>query len=131
MREPHFIRDYRRVVANFIAEHPLDQAMALAVGGRDYDVNCKLECDLLVELGLSAGHSIVDIGCGSGRLSTQLSRRYGAGINYLGIDVVAELLAYARSKATPGYRFELTTGLSIPRQMRASISWPHSAFSHI
>jgi ubiquinone/menaquinone biosynthesis C-methylase UbiE len=68
----------------------------------------------MVELGLSAGHSIVDIGCGSGRLSTQLSRRYGAGIDYLGIDVVPELLAYARSKATPGYRFELTTGLSIP-----------------
>ena len=47
MREPHFIRDYRRVVVNFIATHPLDEAMALAVGGGDYDANGKLECDLL------------------------------------------------------------------------------------
>ena len=110
MREPHFIRDYRRVVVNYIATHPLDEAMALAVGGGDYDANGKLECDLLAELGLSAGHTVIDIGCGSGRLSTQLSRRYGAGIDYLGIDVVPQLLAYARSRAMPSYRFRTHQG---------------------
>ena len=132
MREPHFIRDYRRVVANFITTHPLDEAMALAVGGGDYDANGKLECDLLLELGLSAGHSVIDIGCGSGRLSTQLSRRYGAGIDYLEIDVVSELLAYARSRAMPGYRFELTKGLSIPAS-DASVDFvaAFSIFTHL
>lgn len=50
MRDPHFIRDYCRVVAKFVAEHPLDEAMALAVGG-DYELNGKRECDLLIELG--------------------------------------------------------------------------------
>jgi ubiquinone/menaquinone biosynthesis C-methylase UbiE len=73
----------------------------LAVGGGDYDANGKLECDLLVELGMRSGQSVIEIGCGSSRPSTQLSRRYGAGIDYLGIDVVPELLAYARSKRYP------------------------------
>jgi ubiquinone/menaquinone biosynthesis C-methylase UbiE len=86
----------------------------MAVGGGDYDANGKLECDPLVELGMRTGHSDIDTGCGSGRLSTQLSRWFRVGIDYLGIDVVPELLAYARSKATPGYRFELMKGVSIP-----------------
>jgi ubiquinone/menaquinone biosynthesis C-methylase UbiE len=92
----------------------LDQAMALAVGGGDYDINGKLECDALIDCGLKAGHTVVDIGCGSGRLSSELTRRFGHQIKYCGIDVVPELLDYARSKAAITYRFETTEGLCIP-----------------
>lgn len=131
MRDPHFIRDYCRVVAKFVAEHPLDEAMALAVGG-DYELNGKRECDLLIELGLRPGHFLIDIGCGSGRLSTQLSRRYGAEIDYLGIDIVPELLDYARSKAIADYRFELTKGLAIPaRDASADMIAAFSVFTHL
>jgi ubiquinone/menaquinone biosynthesis C-methylase UbiE len=113
-RQPHFVRDYRRVVANYLAVHPQDKAMALAVGGGDYEINGKLECDALVAHGLKAGHSVIDIGCGSGRLSTELTKRHGDHVNYLGLDVVPELLDYARSKASSNYRFETTEGLTIP-----------------
>jgi ubiquinone/menaquinone biosynthesis C-methylase UbiE len=112
--QAHFVRDYRRVVAQFIKAYPLDEAMARAVGGGGYDDNGKIECDALIAAGLRSGHSVVDIGCGSGRLSTQLSQRFGASITYLGIDVVPELLDYARSKAIETYRFDLTEGLGIP-----------------
>jgi ubiquinone/menaquinone biosynthesis C-methylase UbiE len=113
-RQPHFVRDYRRVVANYLAVHPLDKAMALAVGGGDYEINGRLECDALVDCGLKPGHSVVDIGCGSGRLSTELTNRFGDQIKYLGLDVVPELLDYARSKAIDTYKFETTEGLVIP-----------------
>jgi SAM-dependent methyltransferase len=111
--DPHFVRDYRRVVVNLLTLHPIDKAMALAVGGGDYDVNGALECDALLQAGLKSGHSVVDIGCGSGRLSTELSRRFGDGIEYLGIDVVPELIDYARQKASPRFRFVTTRGLTI------------------
>ena len=112
--QPHFVRDYRRVVANYLAAHPLDKAMELAVGGGDYEINGRLECDILVDCGLKHGHALVDIGCGSGRLSTELTKRYGDHIKYLGLDVVPALLDYARSKASSGYTFETTEGLAIP-----------------
>jgi ubiquinone/menaquinone biosynthesis C-methylase UbiE len=130
--EPHFIRDYRRVVAKFLASHPLDEAMALAVGGGDYRRAGEVEGEVLAELGLRPGQFIVDVGCGSGRLSTQLSQRYGAAIQYLGLDVVPELLSYARSKADPSYRFEVTAGLSIPiSDASADFVAAFSVFTHL
>src|SRR5579872_7228193 len=112
--------------------HPLDAAMALAVGGGGYDANGKLECEALMALGLQQGHAVIDIGCGSGRLSTQLSQRYGDKVDYLGIDVVPELLAYARSKAVASYRFALTEGLAIPAaDTRTDFVVAFSVFTHL
>lgn len=130
--QPHFVRDYRRVVANFLKAYPLDEAMALAVGGGSYDDNGRIECDSLIDLGLHAGQSVIDIGCGSGRLSTQLSRRFGADIRYLGTDVVPDLLTYAKSKADPSYQFETTEGLYIPApDAGADFVVAFSVFTHL
>ena len=86
----------------------------------------------LDRIGAAPGHFLIDIGCGSGRLSTQLSRRYGAEIDYLGIDIVPELLDYARSKAIADYRFELTKGLAIPaRDASADMIAAFSVFTHL
>lgn len=112
--QPHFVRDYRRLVAELAENRPLDEAMALAVGGGDYEAIGAAEADLLIEAGFGAGHSLIDIGCGSGRLSSHLSKRFGDAITYLGVDVVPELLDYARHRAAPAYRFELTSGLTVP-----------------
>ena len=62
-----------------------DDAMRLAVGG-EFDAVGKLEHYLLRSLGLSSGHLIIDVGCGSGRLAQQLAG--DKSIRYVGTDVV-------------------------------------------
>lgn len=113
MTEPTSVHDYRRLVGNLLTAHPLDVAMGMAVGG-DYDNMGDAEAEILVRRGLSAGHYVIDLGCGSGRLSSSLTRRFGTDIEYLGTDVVPELLAYAKTRAASTYRFAKTDGLSIP-----------------
>jgi ubiquinone/menaquinone biosynthesis C-methylase UbiE len=130
--QPHFVRDYRRVVAKFTQAYPLAEAMDRSVGGGGYENNGKIHCDSLIASGLQPGHFVVEIGCGSGRLSTQLSQRFGATIDYLGIDVVPALLDYARSKASESYRFHVTEGLDIPAaDQSADFVVVFSVFTHL
>lgn len=117
--QPYYVRDYRRAVANFIATNSLDRAMARSVGGgdgnaADFEATGKIELSILIEAGLAAGHALVDVGCGSGRLSSQAGRHFGDSISYLGTDVVPELLAYAAERVPRGYRFELVGDCVIP-----------------
>jgi SAM-dependent methyltransferase len=72
---------------------PGDQALHLAVGG-EFDAVGKLEYYLLRSLGLTDGHLIVDVGCGSGRLARQLAS--DKGIRYIGTDVVPRLIESAK-----------------------------------
>ena len=56
---------------------------------------------------------VIDVGCGSGRLTGQLTRY--PKLSYLGLDVVPELLDYNRRKvARPDFQLEAITGNSIP-----------------
>jgi ubiquinone/menaquinone biosynthesis C-methylase UbiE len=128
---PHFVRDYRHQVEKLMAQHSLDRAMELAVGGA-YETNGAIEADLLTTIGLSAGHQIIDIGCGSGRLSSALTNRFGQQISYLGTDVVPQLLDFARTRADKTYQFLLTDGLTIPAD-GASIDFvtAFSVFTHL
>lgn len=107
----HFVRDYRRFVRNLLAGHPRDEAMSLAVGGQ-YEETGLLLADIMVETGLRDGMALLDLGCGSGRLAWALSRRLP--VEYLGLDVVPELLAYARRRCPPDYRFALNRALTLP-----------------
>lgn len=127
--QPHYVRDYEQHVARLIAAYQPDQAMSLAVGGH-YDTLGALEADILMGLGLKDGNAIFDLGCGSGRLSSELSRRY-ASLVYTGTDVVEQLLAYARTRA-PGYRFIRHTDLSLP-VASASLDFfvAFSVFTHL
>jgi ubiquinone/menaquinone biosynthesis C-methylase UbiE len=113
MAELRSVRDYRQLVGNLLEDHPLDAAMSMAVGG-EYDTMGDAEAEIFVRRGLCAGHCVIDLGCGSGRLSSSLTRRFGTDIEYLGTDVVPELLAYAKARAASTYRFAQTDGLSIP-----------------
>jgi hypothetical protein len=69
------------------------QAGAGDRGGWRFDALGVLERELLVHYGLKNGDFLVDAGCGCGRLSSALSP--WPNLKYLGIDVVAELLAEA------------------------------------
>ncbi len=91
-----FLLGYEQLVKNLLASLPEDDAAAQAVGG-NYEHYGVLEHALLRGEGLRDGSTVVDVGCGSGRLATKLAR-YPA-LRYLGLDVVPELLAYARRKA--------------------------------
>jgi SAM-dependent methyltransferase len=47
-------------------------------------------------LGLNAGDTVVDVGCGCGQTTAALARRVGAGGSVLGVDVSRPMLAAAR-----------------------------------
>jgi ubiquinone/menaquinone biosynthesis C-methylase UbiE len=113
---PHFVSDYQRMVRRLLSGGlDRDEAMSKAVGG-NYERGGDRERDLLVQLGLSDEQYLIDAGCGSGRLSSALSRG-GPDVRYLGTDVVPDLLAYAKDRAAkPDWRFELVDGLAIPER---------------
>lgn len=130
MAQFHFVEDYERHVANLKANYPLDEAMSLAVGG-NYDRAGEIEMGLLNKAGLADGMSIFDLGCGSGRLANALAKS-GLTIEYLGTDVVQDLLDYAASKTPPHYRFLRHPELSVPAEDGSiDIACAFSVFTHL
>jgi ubiquinone/menaquinone biosynthesis C-methylase UbiE len=129
----HFTEAYRGYLRDLISAHPLDAAMAIAVGGaHDYAAVGAAEADLIESLGLLAGQSLIDIGCGSGRLSGELGRRFGASIEYLGTDIAPEVLDYARSRAPASYQFVQHAEPSIPAPASsADFIVAFSLFTHL
>jgi ubiquinone/menaquinone biosynthesis C-methylase UbiE len=126
----HFVDEYRAHVQQLMAQYPLDEAMSLAVGG-DYDGTGKALVAILQNCGLSEGMSIIDLGCGSGRLAKHLGITFDR-LNYLGIDVVQELLDYARSKSPEGYQFKLNHELRFPAENEAAdMIVAFSVFTHL
>ena len=109
--KPHYVREYRNMVRTLQRIEP-ETAMERAVGG-DYIRIGTIQAEQLRELGLSQGHYLIDVGCGSGR--TAFALRDDESLRYHGTDVVSELLAYARAKVNrPDWRFTLVEGLVIP-----------------
>jgi len=89
-----------------------DEAARMAVGG-EFEAIGELLRETLIYHGLQKSDYVIDVGCGSGRLAKPLSE-YLTG-KYLGIDVVQQLIDYARKLVKkPGWRFEMVQGLKIP-----------------
>ncbi len=129
MAQFHFVADYEKLVAELVATLPLDEAMARAVGG-DYERNGQIQCAALRHLGLRDGQSLIDLGCGSGRLASALGR--SARIDYLGIDIVQALLDYAAKKSPPQYRFIRNRTLHVPApDASADMVAAFSVFTHL
>ncbi|MFM0505672.1 class I SAM-dependent methyltransferase [Paraburkholderia caffeinilytica] len=130
MAQFHFVEDYEKHVADLVANHPLDKAMALAVGGR-YEETGALQLAVLREVGLEDRMSIFDLGCGSGRLAHALGKS-GFDLDYRGTDVVQALLDYAKSKTPAHYRFARHTALSLPAEDESvDIACAFSVFTHL
>ena len=124
-----FIEEYEHLVHEMIATMPLDEAMAAAVGGSYSEIGC-IERDLLMWAGLCDGMSVIDLGCGSGRLSHVLAQ--SVNVQYLGIDIVQSLLDYAQSKSPPHYVFKLHHHLDIPATDHfADFVTAFSVFTHL
>ncbi len=128
MAEFHFVEDYEKLVARLVNTYPIDEAMAYAVGG-GYEIFGHIESHLLRKVGLADGMRLVDLGCGSGRLASALHA--GMSISYVGIDIVQQLLDYAKSKA-PRYEFIRHRDLSIPQpDASADMVSAFSLFTHL
>jgi len=112
MKIPNFLKSYNRHIQNLSSVYPQERAMSLAVGG-DFEAVGVLEYHLLRQQGLRPADTVVDVGCGSGRLAYQL-RDYLTGL-YVGLDVVPELLQYAAELCgRPDWKFYAAPGLRIP-----------------
>ncbi|MBL6453989.1 class I SAM-dependent methyltransferase [Belnapia sp. T6] len=107
-----YVQSYAEMVRAYLAAYPEDEAVARAVGGA-FEHFGILEHSLLRQFGLKDDSRVVDVGCGAGRLTAQLTRY--PGLRYLGLDVVPELLDYNRRKAArPDFRLELCQDNRIP-----------------
>jgi ubiquinone/menaquinone biosynthesis C-methylase UbiE len=125
----HFIKRYRKYIKTLINLYPLDEAMSMAVGDGYYEVG-QIEKNILLYYGLKPNMSILDYGCGSGRLAHALPSEYD--LNYLGIDIVEELLDYAKSKTPSNYRFLLNDKLSVPVESESlDLICAFSVFTHL
>ncbi len=132
MKPPHFLSAYLRQSRELLQTNDESRAMALAVGG-DFDAVGALEFCLLRQCGLTPEHRIVDVGCGSGRLAKQLSGYLQPGDNYLGVDVVPELLGYARRICgRSDWSFREVRGTAIPApDVSADFVAFFSVFTHL
>lgn len=110
--------------------YSLDEAARQAVGG-DFDAIGLVLRETLIHHGLRKHDYLIDVGCGSGRLAKPLSE-YLEG-KYLGIDVVPELVDYARVMVQRSdWRFEIARGLTIPEQdQQADMVCFFSVFTHL
>lgn len=123
-------QSYPELVSALLKSHDKKQAMSLAVGG-EFEALGLLEYHLLLQVGLKKDDTVIDVGCGSGRLAVKLAPFLDG--RYLGIDVVPELLRYAEELCQrPDWSFKLASGVKIPAGDDSSdIICFFSVFTHL
>jgi SAM-dependent methyltransferase len=130
-----FVASYREHTAKLLEDSDdRVRALQVAIGAADEEgfiAIGQLQRALLVHAGLREDSSLVEIGCGSGRLAVQL-REWLRG-SYVGTDVVPELLDHASTICQrPDWRFERVTGLTTPVAAEsASMVCAFSVFTHL
>lgn len=107
-----FRKTHRSLFRQLRSTYTEDEAVRIAVGG-DFDAFGLLSREALRFHGLTPDGYLIDVGCGSGRLAKPLAEYLNG--KYLGIDVVPQLVNYARKLvARTDWRFEVAEGLVIP-----------------
>jgi len=130
MAKFHFVEDYTTLVDSLIKNHPIDEAMSIAIGG-GYEEIGTLCADVLIASGLLDGMDVLDFGCGSGRVAHALSKKLKIK-NYLGTDVVKSLLEYAETKTPKHYKYIMHHQLSIPaKDGEFDFAFAFSVFTHL
>lgn len=130
MKLPRFMDTYRKQTAELLRSHDQKEAMSRAVGGA-FEAIGQLEVALLRQHGLQPDHTLIDVGCGSGRLAQPLSC-YLRG-KYIGLDVVKTMVDYARETCQrPDWSFYVAPGLTIPEPDEcADMVCFFSVFTHL
>jgi ubiquinone/menaquinone biosynthesis C-methylase UbiE len=133
--EPHYVREYaehtRRLLESWESPEGALQAAVGSATPEEYEMVGRMERLLLMYAGLRPGDSLVDVGCGSGRLAVQLADWLQG--PYLGTDVVQSLLDQAaRSCDRPDWRFERVYGLTVPAASESvDMACAFSVFTHL
>src|SRR5262249_40500490 len=111
---------YRKIYESHAALTPGSEA----VGAGDYDRIGRIEFDLLRGEGLAPAHTLLDLGCGNGRLAVHVVPYLRDGA-YVGVDISRRLLAQARARVAragaPGrcrvtWQVPASCGLAQPAQ---------------
>ena len=106
-----FVEDYRRLVDDLVAAKPLAEAMTLAIGGDDWVGD--IELAVLDRYELAEESYVINVGCGSGRLTRRLAKL--PRLRYLGTDVNQELLFYAEiTSGRSDFRYATVQSTGIP-----------------
>jgi SAM-dependent methyltransferase len=77
--------------------HAREDNADTAVGEGDFDVKGRVELDLLLMEGLKPEHTLIDFGCGNGRLAVHAIPALVGGF-YIGIDISETFLRRARDR---------------------------------
>lgn len=101
---PHDWWDARHLPAGGV-EIPLPPRHLMAdVGGGDFRAQGELHRRFFVELGcLEPGHSVIEVGCGVGRMAVPLTRFLHPTGDYFGFDIVPEDIAWCQAQISPRF----------------------------
>ena len=117
---------YRRMLRLPIAS----RSHARRLIGGEFEAFGIIESEILFYYGLRSGQTLVDVGCGAGRLTKALASRFDG--MYVGTEVVPALLRAARDFARPNWKFELVRGWTIPMpDTSADAICFYSVFTHL
>lgn len=86
----------RKRYEDLYEHHARELPPETSIGGGDYDLIGRIELSALLDAGLQAEHTLVDFGCGTGRLAVHVIPRLPRGA-YIGIDISRTMLEHARS----------------------------------
>ena len=91
-REHDFLTAYALHTDKRIAETGYKAAIG---GGENWEEHGNLQRDFLIQRGLKRHHTLLDIGCGTGRLARKITR-YLIPFQYIGYDISADAIKAAK-----------------------------------
>lgn len=95
-------------------------------GSQDWGIHGKQQLDFLISRGLKPEHSLLDIGCGTGRLACKAADY----CQYTGLDISQSAIEHC--KATVNAEFIHGDGTLKPVKDRAfNLIWAHSVMTHL
>lgn len=105
----------------------LDSARRAAWDSDDYEATARLSADTIERLLGPLSGSILEIGCGPGRVTEELSRRHPS-LVVIGVDSSEEMLSHAPESRV---RYLLGDGCNIPRCGPVDAVYSHLVFQHL
>jgi SAM-dependent methyltransferase len=91
-----------------------------SIGDGDHDLIGRIELSALLAAGLEAHHTLVDFGCGTGRLAIHAVPRLASGA-YVGIDISKTMLAHAEAQVNLLQRTKAESGCRVTWKLQTGV----------